>query len=323
MSDPPTKKQLKVGLIGPGSIARERLIPALRAIEGASFWSVLGRDLGRTKEFATTLGAAAPEPAYTDISAFLADTALDAVIVASPDKLHAEQCLAAAKAAKHVFVEKPMATNHADALAIVDACAKANVRLAVGYHLRFHQGHILVKEMLNAGRIGQIRHVNISWTMISKPDWRATSDLGRWWSLAALGTHSLDLVRWFVESEIKQSYALTSSPVYGGPHDETSVVSIGFQSGATAQILSSVIMRAPRLIEIFGSEGSIRCVDTLGPRGAGQILLNGEEQAFQVADPYKAELTDFCNAITGGAAPSSEGSNGAANVALLDQLSNQ
>lgn len=318
-------KIIRVGLIGPGSIADERLIPALARIPGAVFWSVLGREQGKAQAFAEKHGARAAQAAFAHLGTFLADPQLDAVIIASPDKLHAAQAVAAARAGKHVFVEKPLATSSRDARRIVSACKKAGVKLAVGYHLRYHVGHrkvaLLVADPLTSP-IGSIRHINVSWTMQAKTaDWRADGKLGQWWSLAALGTHSLDLVSWLLGADkVKSSSCVVSSPVFGSAHDETSLVSLVFESGVTAQILSSVILRAPRVVEIFGSKGVIRCVETLGPRGTGSITVNGDELKFDPQDPYFGELQDFVVSVSHGEEPGVNGDAGAANVALLERL---
>lgn len=329
-------KTIRVGLIGPGSIADERLIPALSTIEGAVFWSVLGRDQSKAEKFAEKHGAKAPQAAFSHMAAFLADPELDAVIIASPDKLHAEQSIACAKAGKHVFVEKPLATSAKDAHAIVEACSEAKVKLTVGYHLRYHAGHRKVLALLGdaaTSPIGAIRHINVSWTLQSKvADWRADDKLGQWWSLAALGTHSLDLVTWLLtgaggmsegrsQQTIKETSCIVSSPVFGSAHDETSLVGLVFESGVTAQILSSVIMRAPRVVEIFGSKGAIRCVETLGPRGTGTITVNGEELKFDPVDPYAGELKDFVVSVLSNQEPYVTGAEGAANVELLERVS--
>ncbi len=318
-------KTIRVGLIGPGSIADERLIPALAKIAGAVFWSVLGRDQKKAEAFAEKHGAKGAQAAFVDLSAFLADPELDAVIIASPDKLHAEQAIACAKAGKHVFVEKPLATSAEDAAAIVAACKAAKVKLTVGYHLRYHAGHRKVSNLLAdpaTSPIGEIRHIAVSWTMQAKTaDWRADDKLGQWWSLAALGTHSLDLVSWLLKGDsIKETSCVVSSPVFGSAHDETSLVGLVFESGVTASILSSVVFRAPRVVEIFGSKGSIRCVETLGPRGTGTITVNGEDLPFAPVDPYGGELSDFIVAVASGKEPYVTGDEGAANVILLERL---
>src|SRR6185436_5427085 len=129
---------LRIGILGPGLIADQKLAPALRRVPGACLWSVLSRDRARAAAFAARHGATAPAPAFTEIEAFLADPGLDAVIIASPDRLHAREATLAAAAGKHVFVEKPMATSVDEARAMVNACAAAGVRLGVAYHLRFH-----------------------------------------------------------------------------------------------------------------------------------------------------------------------------------------
>lgn len=318
-------KTIRVGLIGPGSIADERLIPALQKIAGAVFWSVLGRDQGKAEAFAARHEAAAPVAAFSDLEKFLSDPELEAVIIASPDKLHAQQAIACARAGKHVFVEKPLATNADDAEAIVSACKEAGVKLTVGYHLRYHAGHRKVRLLLAdsaTSSIGKIRHINVSWTMQTKSaDWRADDKLGEWWSLAALGTHSLDLVTWLLgDDQVKTTTCAVSSPVFGSAHDETSIIGLVFESGVTAQILSSVVFRAPRVVEIFGSTGVIRLVETLGPRGAGSITINGEDMKFEPVDPYLGELTDFIVSIVSNQEPSVTGDEGVANIRLLEKL---
>ena len=105
---------LRLGMIGTGNISRDALTPAITEVEDAVFWSVFSRKKDRAEEFDRQNNAQAPEPGFADLEAFLADPNLDAVVIATPDKLHAQQTIAAAAAGKHVLVEKPMATSVAD-----------------------------------------------------------------------------------------------------------------------------------------------------------------------------------------------------------------
>ena len=79
---------LNFAILGTGRIAHNQLAPALSRAEGARLWSVLSRDLDRAKDFATSHQAQSPSPAYSDLYALVADPELDAVIIATPDKLH-------------------------------------------------------------------------------------------------------------------------------------------------------------------------------------------------------------------------------------------
>src|SRR5262249_733586 len=145
---------LNVGLIGTGTIADKYLVPALSRLAGARLWTVLSRDLQRARDFADKHHASADTPAQTDLSAFLRDPKLHAVTIASQDRLHAEQTIAAARAGKHIFVEKPMTTSLVDAEEVARVCREAAVTLAVGYHLRFHAGHREIANLIQKGGLG-------------------------------------------------------------------------------------------------------------------------------------------------------------------------
>lgn len=291
---------MAVGVIGPGGVADQWLAPALSRVPGVRLWSVLGRDAGRAAAFAEKHKAASSSPVHTDIESFLADPALDAVIIASPDKLHLPHALACARAGKHIFLEKPMATSLEDARAIERACRQNKVMLMMGYHLRFHAGHQKLARLIAEGAIGEPLSLRISWTMQAPPgDWRAQSFLGRWWSLGALGTHSIDLAQYLLGESCGKITSVKGKLVSMQPvgHDVTSAVALRFASGTTADIISSVAFRAPRVVEIIGSKGHVHCLDTLGARGAGTITLNGELLAFEPGCPYTAELTHFVQAL--------------------------
>jgi predicted dehydrogenase len=313
---------MNIAMLGTGRIADAQLAPALAKTEGARLWSVLSRDEQRGRDFAKRHGAAARNPAYTDLDNLLADDALDAVFIASPDKLHVSQCVAAAGAGKHVLAEKPMATDVAEAEVMVEACDKAGVTLAVAYHMRWHAGHRKLAEAVHAGQLGTLRHMRVQWSFLAQnaENWRASPEVGRWWGLAGVGTHCLDQVRWLMVpscGEIVVQENLISREVWKGPHDETALVSLGFESGATAEICSSVLFDAPRRMEVFGSDTYALCDDTLGPHGAGTIHIGRKSLEFDVVNPYVGEIADFVAAVTQGRAPEVDGREGMRNVATL------
>ena len=313
---------LRIGLIGPGEIADKQLIPALGKVPDAKFWSVMSRDLGRAHAFALKHGAASPVPAHADIDSFLRDPSLDAVIIATPDRLHAGQGIAAMRAGKHVLVEKPMAVNAGDAAMMAAVARQEGVRLGVAYHHRWHAGHRLLKQALAGGALGKLRHVRIHWSYEAEDasNWRASSDAGRWWRLAALGTHCLDLVRWTMVpacGEVTNARGLFSDAKFGSGRDETALALLRFADGATAEVLVSVAMPQERIIEVRGDGGIARCDWTLGAKGVGSITINGEPLAFDAKNPYVGELVDFVAAVREGRDPEVNGEEGAKNVALM------
>jgi predicted dehydrogenase len=315
---------LRIAMVATGKIADVTLAPALASVDDAQLWSVYSRDRRRAAAFAKRHGAAAPDPAFDDLSALLADPALDAVIIASPDKLHAQQAIAAARAGKHVLVEKPMATDMIEGRALVEACRAAGIKLGVAYHMRWHRGHRKLFEAAQRGDFGTLRHMRVQWTSGRRDagNWRSNAEVGRWWSLAAFGTHCLDQVRWFMcpqSGEIEVLESVTSNAGFGTEMDETAILAIRFENGATAEVCTSVLFRSPRRMEIYGSSGYAICENTLGSNGGGEIRTNHGAFDYSVGDPYVGEIRDFVSAVRNDRDPEVSGEEGLRNVELLLQ----
>lgn len=317
---------LNLGMIATGRIADTALAPAIAQTEGANLWSVYSRSQERADDFAKRHGAAAAQAAHDDLDSMLNDPALDAVVIASPDKLHASQTIACAKAGKHVLVEKPMATTLEDAQAMVAACAEAGVTLGVAYHLRWHAGLRALNQAVRRNEFSEIRHMRIQWSFpqADGSDWRAKDDVARWWSLSAVGTHCIDQLRWFMRpgcGEITTVETLISNAVFGSAHDETALAHYQFESGATAEMCTSVLFEGPTRLEIYGSEGYALCDGALGPHGAGEIKTRNGIFDFTPQNPYVGEITDFAAAVAAGRPAEVSGEEGAENIALLIRTS--
>ena len=313
---------LKFAIVGPGGIAERKLLPALGAADGAELWSVVSRDKSRAATAASQFGARASNPAHDNLDAALADPDLDAVLIATPDKLHAEQTIAAAKAGKHVLVEKPMATSPDEAQAMVAACAAANVKLGVAYHLRWHGAHRPLFEAVGRGELGDLRHIRVQWSSLAADDtnWRARTDVGKWWSLAGVGTHCLDQILWFMTptcGDVVDVKSIISRAVWGGPNDETALISLKFENGATADLCSSVVFAAPTRFELYGSKGYAIGEGTVGVTGEGVMTTGDGVQSYDYVDCYRAEIEDFAAAVKEGRAPEVAGEMGAKNIEIL------
>ncbi|MBI3633564.1 MAG: Gfo/Idh/MocA family oxidoreductase [Candidatus Vogelbacteria bacterium] len=318
---------INIGIIGTGDVADRWLAPAVNLLPEAKLWSVLSREENRGKKFANRHKASSSNPVLTDLGQFLSDPDLHAVIIATPDNLHAAQAISAANNKKHLFVEKPMATNVADANEIVEICKGNEVKLAVGYHHRFHSGHALLRERINQNILGEILHARFHWTYdysAEQDSWRAKGNKGRWWSLAALGTHCIDLANWLLGSSCGEistiPHAVTKDNSAG--RDESAIVTWQYGSGATVEIFSSVLFKSKRIIEIYGTKGNAICEWTLGPRGGGTIVINGGAIVFTEKNPYKEELADFVDSIITGRNPAVDGLTGLRNVQILEGLKN-
>lgn len=313
---------IRIAMLGTGRIAIDKLLPALARTPKAVLWSVLSRDRDRARETAQRFGAQSPEPGHDSLERLLADPQLDAVIIATPDKLHAGQGIAAANAGKHVLVEKPMVTGREEGEALVAACREAGVRLGVAYHLRWHRGHRALHRAVGEGRFGDIRHMRLQWNAqaSSGDNWRTTPQVGKWWSLAGVGTHCLDQILWFMQAgcgEVVELQSVIASSVWDVPHDETAVVAMRFASGATAEFCSSMVFAGPTRFELYGSAGYAIGEGTVSMTGAGEMWTGNGPWPFDASDPYQDEIEDFVASIEGDRAPEVDGAMGLLNCKLL------
>ncbi len=313
-----------IGVIGTGRIADSQLVPALKQVNGAKFWSVLSRDKERASSFARQHGAQAQHNAFDSLASFLADPALDAVIIATPDGLHAQHAIASARAGKHVLLEKPMATSLEDAQEIYDTCARERVKLAIAYHMRWHDGHRKIANMLHNGALGSPYYARAMWTWKAEDNsnWRAHEEHGRWWGLAGVGTHCVDLLRWMllpVSGEVTGVASQIDKSTYGGPHDETASLSLQFGDSVIADVLTSVKFSAPSRFELYCANATVIAEGTLATNGGGAIQIDGEPLEFEVCNPYIGEIKNFVDAIAGSTRVAVSGAEGIRNIEILLQ----
>jgi UDP-N-acetyl-2-amino-2-deoxyglucuronate dehydrogenase len=206
------QSQVRFGIIGAG-VAAETHARELARVGGARLEAVFARDNGKAERFRSAFDV---PKAYSDLDRFLADTCIDAVIVATPNGLHRDYAMAVCAAGKHVIVEKPLEINTERAQAIVSACKRAGTRLFVIYQRRYSQAARKAKEDIAAGRLGKIVLVNIVDNEFRKPEyyqkdyWRGTKDLEGGGCIITQSTHLIDLVQ-YLAGPIASVFAYTRS----------------------------------------------------------------------------------------------------------------
>ena len=126
---------LKWGVLGAGSVAQRRAMPAINKANDTELHALLSRDEERAKRLATEHGT---HVYYTTVEELLSDEALDGIYVSTPVYLHCEQVIAAAERGFHVLCDKPMAMNAAECQRMIDACQANGVHLQICFLFRFH-----------------------------------------------------------------------------------------------------------------------------------------------------------------------------------------
>jgi predicted dehydrogenase len=213
----------------------------------------------RTPEKAADFARAHGIRMYDQYSALLAERDIDAVVIATPHSVHAQQISAAARAGKHVFTEKPLGLRRESSAAAVAACAKYNVTLAVGYNWRFQPALQEIRRMLQDGRLGKLLHIEGNFCGPSvyrfrREHWRLDRDEVPAGGMTGRGVHLVDAMIYLagrIESVFAQSFALAQD---FGVDDTTSML-FRFDGGATAYLGTVIATAETWRMQVFGSNG--------------------------------------------------------------------
>jgi 1,5-anhydro-D-fructose reductase (1,5-anhydro-D-mannitol-forming) len=311
------------GIIGLGRIADTEIAPAITTSPHGELLGVVSRDQGRAEAFAGRHGAAR---ALTSFGELLADPDVDAVYVATPNGLHAEQVVAAAQAGKHVMCDKPLALSVADARRAVAACEDAGVRLGITFQTRFHDHFGRFREVIQDGSLGEIRVVQVEMspgrTLLK--GWRTDRALAGLGALNNLGVHAFDLISWLLGAEVTEVTALAGHE--GGLDPETlALVVLRYGTGALAYVNVNQSVAFPQAdITVYGTKGRVvgRSVTRMNMEGTLDVLTETGETTIATASyhAYRGAVMAFEDAVTAGRVPSPSGRDGLRSVELTSAI---
>jgi len=183
---------IKLCTIGAGSWVQEGHMPAIREVDGIKLIAVSDVDERRVKLFQEKYGV----KGYSDYNEMLAKESPDAVLVAVPHVLHAKVASQVLEAGAHVYLEKPMATNLEDAMALAQLAKKRGKMVMIGHEHRFGQGSVIARRLLESGRLGRIYHskaVYVRRRGIPAGPTFVTKELAKGGALFDIGSHVIDL----------------------------------------------------------------------------------------------------------------------------------
>jgi predicted dehydrogenase len=237
--------------------------------------AIAGRNEEAVAEAARRYGY---EGYYTDWREMLKDDRIQLFDNGGPNNMHAEPCIAAAQAGKHLFCEKPMARTAEEAKTMLDAAEKAGVKHQMAYNYRFVPAVRQVYELINSGKLGKIYHMRAmylqEWIMEQYGTpmiWRLQKDLAGSGAIGDLGSHIIDLAR-FLVGEVKSVGAMTATfieerELLDGSGtakvevDDAFVSTVEFENGAIGTLEASRFgggRKNYNVFEINAEKGSIR-----------------------------------------------------------------
>jgi 1,5-anhydro-D-fructose reductase (1,5-anhydro-D-mannitol-forming) len=313
------------GLVGTGRIARDRILPGIVGCPGSRLGAVVSRDRKRAETFAAEFGASR---AYTDYSEMLGDPEITVVAIETPNSLHAEQAVDAARAGKHVFCDKPLATSAEDARGVVRECEREGVSLGVNFTIASCPASSTARPSLKAARSETCCSLRSKRVQVPRPggtlsSWRGDPALAGMGTSMTVGVHLYDVVRFLLSSEAVEVSAVFDKP--RGALEEVAMSIVRFANGVIAQF--NVIERAPNPCNdfvIYGSKGRIVGRGLTRSRFSGEMyVLTGEGERsspYETIDAHARSVAAFSRAIADGTPPGPSGIYGLRSVELTDAM---
>jgi predicted dehydrogenase len=317
-------RKLGVGVLGVGDMGRRHAENLRRLVPHAQLIAVADIDAARAGKVAEELEI---ELSYPSLDAMLENRDIQAVLIASPDKFHAEGVQAAARAGKDVLCEKPLGLSLESAREALAAVEKAGVRLQVGFMRRYDPAYLAASKRIEAGEIGDV----VVFKSVGRD--KATPPLGAYQSringmiFYNSSIHDFDLARWLTHDEVAEVHSFGTVAIRPEIAEFGDIVAgtvnLRFGRGAIGNIESYVQCQYGYDVrtEIVGSKGSILVG---GLRGNSATFLKPDGGRYELEDhflsrfrqAYVNEVIDFCETMLSDRAPRITGEDGLRAVAI-------
>jgi xylose dehydrogenase (NAD/NADP) len=311
---------LRWGLLSTAHI-NKALIPPLRLSARNRLEGVASRSQAQADSYARDWGI---PRAFGSYQAMLDDPGIDVVYISLPNSMHCEWTIKAAQAGKHVLCEKPLALNVEDVDAMADAARKAGIILAEAFMYRHHPQTTMVKELVDAGAIGKLLHIQGAYTFTLRPDAHIRLDAsmggGSIWDT---GCYPISFARYVTGAEPLEAFGWQVLGPTGV--DEAFVGNLRFPGDVFLQFDSGFHTPMRPRFEVAGSEAILTVLRH--PYNPGfncgiRLIRRDREEIIRAPDQfnYLGEVEDMADAILLGKAPriSLEFSRG--NVAAINAL---
>ena len=300
--------KVKWGVIGCGGIADRRTLPGMMSADNAELVAVMDANMEAAKRCKEKYNA---KYAFDKAEDLLALEEIQAVYIASPVFCHREQTEQAAKAKKHILLEKPMGLTTTEAAQIAQICEREGVKLGVAFMMRFHSYHQKMREIVSDGTIGEIvsaRAQLTCWYPEIENCWRQNKNLSGGGAMLDMAIHSIDLIRYITGLEIVESTGFTGNQIFKYNVDDSGVGVYRMNNGAICVVDSAFNIpddASVSKLEIYGTKGSIVAKGTLAQEEGGEVEILAlsdvggydAQQSRSTAEPVSVSVT-FGNMYT-------------------------
>lgn len=310
--------KVRWGIIGAGGIADRRTIPGLLLANNAELVAVMEVNMELAEKIRSKHNA---KRAYDNIDRLLADNEIDAVYIATPVIHHKEQAIKAAKAKKHILIEKPVALTVKEGEEVLKVCKEEGVKIAVGLMMRFHAYHQKMKEIVHSGKLGKVvscRAQLTCWYPDMPGSWRQTKATSGGGALMDMGVHCIDLIQYITGAKVIKIAGLTNTKTFSYEVEDSSSVLFELENQSFGYVDANFNIpdaAAKCRLEIYGTKGSMLAEGTISQVEGGRldVVLSDDSLAYNAQQDrndvsavdiqvdfgniYTKEIESFSNSI--------------------------
>lgn len=277
--------KVRWGVIGAGGIADRRTIPGIMLAGNAELAAVMEINMDLAEKIRAKYNAGR---AYDNIDELLADPGIDAVYIASPVVCHKDQAIRAAKAGKHILLEKPVALTSQEGEEVKKVCEQEKVLVATGFMMRFHAYHQKMKEIVESGKLGKVvscRAQLTCWYPDIPGNWRQQKSTSGGGALMDMGVHCIDLIQYITGDKAKKVAAFTGTKTFGYDVEDSASLVFETDNGAYCYVDANFNIpdaAAKCRLEIYGTRGSMLAEGTISQVEGGrlEVFLSDESLGY-------------------------------------------
>lgn len=317
--------RIRWGLIGCGDISRRRVAPALRDSRLCELVAVSRAKAELAEAFAKEFGARRWCADWQDL---LMDYEIDAIYVATPVHLHAEQTIAAAERGKHVLCEKPMALNVAECDRMIDACRSNDVNLGIAYYRHFYPVVRRVKKLIDSGELGVPVVVQMNAFEWFNPEpsaarsWLLKKEFSGGGPMFDFGCHRIEVLLDLL-GDIRDVKSTLANAFFDREVEDTATAIFQFERGTSGTLTVTHAAREPQdTLDLFFTNGSIH-IPVLNEGTMRVLTKDGERIETHPNHPniHQPLIEDFAKAVLERRDPTVSGEVGR-QVALIEEKIN-
>jgi 1,5-anhydro-D-fructose reductase (1,5-anhydro-D-mannitol-forming) len=318
---------VRFGILGFGHHAVRRLMDGFNGATAAQLNGLWRRDTAKAESNARDFSI---PNVFGTPAELCASPEIDAVFVVSPDALHLEHALLAAKYGKHILCEKPLAMNADEVRQMLAAADHAKVKFGVAQNMRYNRSLKLVRDWIEEGRIGkpQLAQAQFAYSAGGSPrKWIYDPELALGGPIGDVGIHCLDALRYVLggdeSTRVTAVATLAHTDSASGPVESHAVMGLDFASGAMGSVTVTTRSAYRSMLEVTGENGVILCenaltvdhpVDVVHQRGAEVV----SQETVSNADAYSRMIDGFSGWVEGAGEYLAPAEDGLHNQQVLD-----